>query len=1122
MVSYMIMKRAYAAGVLLLIAGFLLVAAVPNRVSAETILNSGTEIFEDTVWTKEGSPYLVRGMLGIAETATLSIEPGVEVQFSTSAGIEVLGRLFARGSPEEPIVFTSLSESEWKGISFENKEASSALDYAIVRYARSISDLYSKDLLISNTRVEYGRDGIDVSGSRLSLTNFSVENMYGEGIDISNGSDVTLKNIVLKNVDSGMVVYLGSEADISNLVIDTVWDSGGIDVFLNSKVTLRDSSIANIYDNDAIGVFASSSVTVRNTKITYGAYGGVAVYGGGSVDIQDSTISGFTDGSGLADYGRHPNQNPNSLFAKRNEIRGNAVGVSLYPDAASAYVLSDNSIYGNSELGLEISGAAAVDVSNNFWGDPSGPFHDTDNPDGKGDGIYVSSKSSVLFSPWLTSDPLAPDPCASGSCVSNVLFLPGIEASRLYEGLGCGATAEEKLWEPIGESLVRILRGAGDDKVERLFLDAAGASICPDIYTKSGDVIGAVRNSRIYQSFIDEMDGLEADGTLNDWEPAAYDWRLSLGDLLDKGAERGGNIYYSEATSTPYIEQTLRALAASSKTGRVSIVAHSNGGLVAKALLDRLGAAATELVDKVIVVGAPQSGAPVDIGALLYGYNQDISSYGVSILHSSVARTLAGNSPMAYHLLPSEDYLESTMGDAAHPVIRFSGAGYAKEAAAYGATIANRVALDDFLLAKEGGREKPEPDDIHSAEILNPVLIDYANGVHATLDAWAPPEGIEIVQIAGWGVDTVAGIDFYTLPAVGALAALEPVRAYRPIFTEDGDGTVPVPSALMMASSTDVRRYWVDLFAYNNETHSNRSHKDLFEIPSLNEFVKNIIKNSADTLPAYISTSQPPPETEKKTLTFFLHSPLTLELADASGNITGLTEDDSVVQGIPGSTYGEFGEVKYVSVPGGGQYELTLRGQASGTFSLDMQESSGGVVTLSSTIANVPTTEGTLASLTISGGIETASPLSVDTDGDGVAEISLAPSPGETVSYEPPEPEPLPEPEPEPARVSSTRGGRRVGAHSGVPAAPAVITPATPLEATPIKIAREEKAVPVAPKAQESSRAAVIPKESKGKSLNALQTASAYEASQQPAIKKLGRAFYTKLYGFWAALKKLF
>ncbi|MFA6278650.1 MAG: alpha/beta hydrolase [Candidatus Paceibacterota bacterium] len=698
-----------------------------------------------------------------------------------------------------------------------------------------------------------------------------------------------------------------------------------------------------------------------------------------------------------------------------------------------------------------------------------------------------------------------PDPCATpGACASNVLFFPGIEGSRLYEGTGCGGSAEEKLWEPLGESLWKILRGAGDEKVQQLFLNDVGESVCSDVYAKADDIIDSVGGSNIYKSFIDEMNGLEADGTINDWKPIAYDWRLSLSELLSQGTERDGKIYYSESTTTPYIEQTLRALAASSKTGKVTLIAHSNGGLVAKALLNQLGGSASKLVDKVVMVGAPQSGAPVGVGALLYGYDQGISSWGIPILHSDVAQKLAENSPMAYHLLPSQNYFDSVASDASHPVASFAGDAYASEISTYGATINNSSELDTFILA---------------STTLNAALVDYKNVTHSALDSWVP-EGIEVDQIAGWGADTVAGIDFYTPMLADAITALAPARAYRPIFTEDGDGTVPVPSALMMAQNTGVNRYWVNLFAYNKETHSSRSHKDIFEIPSLEYFIKNIITNSTSTLPAYILTSQPS-STNNKKLTFFLHSPLTLQLENSEGKITGLAADNSITQDIPDSTYGEFGEVKYITVPEG-SYQLTMHGQANGTFSLDIQESSGSVVTALSTIANLPTTPNTLASLTVSGGIDTVSALTVDEDGDGANIIIITSKLGETVNYVPLEdPEPVEEPEPEPiVKSSGGGGGRRVVESISVPVVAPTLATTTQIVATSTStVATATPSIsPVVKKKAKTllftappKKASVIP-----------QTASVFQASQQSALKNLSATVYNGINGFWSALKKFF
>ena len=1057
-----------------------LMLSVPSAALAATDITG--DITGDTEWTTDGNPYLVQGDITIEENATLSIRSGVVVQFAADDRMSVLGRLLVQGTPDAQIIFTSATDDEWNGIEFDNQEASSSLDNVVIQHANTaITDLYSKDLLVSNTRVEDGYIGIDAYGSHLSLDNFSAENLSGNALNLSYGSDVMLKNITLNTVNEGVDVSVDSKADIFNLLIDHSRGEAVV-IYSGSIVQIASSTIAHS-GGDAVAVFNSSSLTARNMRMTNGTGDGAWVYGGGSIDIQDSVISGFTDGTGIGDYGGQTGDPTNSLSLTNNEITNNDTGVGLYENSSS-YVISNNSIHDNVSYGLVSYRTQSVDASNNFWGDSSGPYSDLDNLTGKGDGIYYESKGTVLFSPWLSF--------WGTRLSSNVLFLPGIEGSRLYEGTGCGKDVEEKLWEPLGESLWKILRGAGDEKVRDLFLNDVGESVCDDIYAKAGDILDSAGGD-IYKSFIGEMNGMKAEGTIADWKPVAYDWRLSLDDLMKNGTERDGKIYYSEASSTPYIEQTLRALAASSKTGKVTIVAHSNGGLVAKALLNQLGGPTpklADLVDRVIMVGAPQSGAPVDVGALLYGYDQGISSWGIPILHSDVARGLALNSPMAYHLLPSENYLESIAGDVNHPVARFAGDAYAKEISAYGTTITNSTDLTDFL----------------RASALNSSLIDYANVQHSVLDSWTPPDGVKVDQISGWGADTVAGIDFYTPQLADAFTALEPTRAYRPIFTEDGDGTVPVPSALMMASSTSVKRYWLNLFSYNNETNSNRKHKDLFEIPSLQDFIKNIIENSTSTLPAYILSSQPPATSNKK-LTFFLHSPLTLQLTDSSGKVTGLAEDDSMTQDVPDSTYGEFGEVKYITVPESGAYTLTMHGQASGTFSLDIQEKTGGIITASSIVEGVPTTANTLATLTISGGIDTASLLSVDENGDGKNMIIITFKVGETVNYKPPAS----------ASESSSSSGSRNIRNSVIE--PVAIATSTATTIQPIVMNTSVLANPSTLLGIKKKTTAVTPEKTNA---NIAQTASVYDASQQPFFARWGSVIYNIFYGFWSALKKLF
>lgn len=563
----------------------------------------------------------------------------------------------------------------------------------------------------------------------------------------------------------------------------------------------------------------------------------------------------------------------------------------------------------------------------------------------------------------------------TGPKVSNVLFLPGIKGSRLYVDENGN---ERKLWEP-----------NGDDDVPELFLNEDGASLRSDVYVKPGGVIDdiALNLMNIYDSFLKDMDELQMEGTLNDFEAVPYDWRLSLSDNVNNGTERAGRIFYNEASSTPYIEQTLRELAVSSKTGKVTIVAHSNGGLVTKALLQKLGDTETmALVDKIIFVAVPQSGAPQALGALLFGQREQLPTQTwlpSFILSQETARAFAEHSPMGYHLLPSQAYFDAVREDYDHPVARFV-SGYQEETIAYDGVIGTFDELARYLRAEDGGRTKPSGSDLHTANVLRSNLIAYAEQTHTALDSWVPPNGVELYQIAGWGEDTISGVEFYEECSRSGCK-----EKYRPIFTEDGDGVVPVPSALAIAIQNHISRIWTNLRS------SNKDHGNILEFTPFRNFLIDLISGN-ENFSDSVSNQQPVSSTEKR-LRFILHSPLSLELHGDQGGVTGETENT-----LDGAVYGEFGEVKYIIAPAGQKYTLVMNGTGTGTFSLDIQEALGDEVISTATIANVPTTNETTASLTVENGLIDSSSLQVDLDGDAQIDFEISPEEYKTVVYEGP------------------------------------------------------------------------------------------------------------------------
>jgi|GEM_PF-3196362 len=586
------------------------------------------------------------------------------------------------------------------------------------------------------------------------------------------------------------------------------------------------------------------------------------------------------------------------------------------------------------------------------------------------------------------------------SGVSNVLFLPGIKGSRLYKpsdtcdpdlSLSCPSV---KLWEPSGDSLLRDL-----------FLTSSGESARSDVYVEEGDILATALGANFYASFVNQMNSLKDEGTITDWKPVAYDWRLSLDDIVTNGVKRGTKVYFQEETDTPYIEKTLRELAETSPTGKVSIVAHSNGGLVAKRLMQKLEQeGAADLVDKIIFVGVPQSGATQAMAGLLYGYGEALPFDACadnfflgqlcSLLGSrAIARELAEHSPMAYHLLPSQAYF-SQVQDAEHPIAKFSGTeGYTEERTSYGPEITSADEMYRFLTAEDGGRTKPAIEDTKNANVLSSEFLSYARSIHESIDTWTPPSNVQVFQIAGWGVNTVAGVEFYEQRNIfGGYKEL-----YRPIFVEDGDGVVPVPSALQMSQSLEnVQEFWVNLRESSRGPAVDRNHGDILELNEVRIILRDILTSKLAQLPQFISEDLLASEEGTK-LIFFLHSPLTLELYDLDGNHVGENLVGGFDENIPDIEYGEFGDVKYIIAPVD-NYEVVLHGKASGTFSLDVQRVDGNKIISTMTVADVPTTASTVATLNVSE--DGIAPLLVDMDGDGINDSSITLKDGETVFYQ--------------------------------------------------------------------------------------------------------------------------
>lgn len=112
----------------------LLIVIIYGNINAQTNI-SGGNVFGK--WTKANSPYRINGNITIPKDSTLSIEPGVSIQFGPRKHLKVDGRILALGKAKgtDSIWFTRQNTRDtnyWRGIKFIN--TSNSNDTSIFKY----------------------------------------------------------------------------------------------------------------------------------------------------------------------------------------------------------------------------------------------------------------------------------------------------------------------------------------------------------------------------------------------------------------------------------------------------------------------------------------------------------------------------------------------------------------------------------------------------------------------------------------------------------------------------------------------------------------------------------------------------------------------------------------------------------------------------------------------------------------------------------------------------------------------------------------------------------------------------------------------------------------------------
>lgn len=292
----------------------------------------------DTTWTIVDSPYIVSNEITI-NGATLTIDPGVNVKFGGAFSISVRdGMIKARGTTEKPILFTS------------NKLTPARGDY---NTAIHIDAYYDKKASceLSNVIIEYANTGIEIGA--IGISNYP--NL--DQCTIRN-SNTGIGLYPTKNDESPRAINI-NKCNIQN-------NSDGISI-----------STASYTLGDFVNITWNNILNNVNGIVFDGVYGN----SNSKVLISNNSIL-LNSGTGIKDG-----------WNSKRIIEYNGIGYNNKGLVMSGGEIHRNDIYLNSQ-GAEGKGNA----ENNYWGDSSGPYHDSLNPTGKGNPV-----SGVDFIPFATN-----------------------------------------------------------------------------------------------------------------------------------------------------------------------------------------------------------------------------------------------------------------------------------------------------------------------------------------------------------------------------------------------------------------------------------------------------------------------------------------------------------------------------------------------------------------------------------------------------------------------------------------------------------------------------------------------------------------------------------------------
>ena len=354
-------------------------------------------------WYQANSPYYVAGNITIPTSDTLTVEPGVEVNFMSHYNFTVNGFLEAVGTASDSIHFVpDTSTAAWGGLYFNNAPDNSHLDYCSISGVAGLvstpirCENYS-DPIISHCRITSTAGLVYPNIWVMDYSNPSISDcVITGGIHgirwYSGASNPVISGCTISNCTrSAVLKEFGNLTMIGCAIIDnTSLDYSGAGIrSVDHNLTLIDCTISNndspnhagggIYCKHGSHTLINCTINGNSCECTvWPIIGG----GGACFDSANANLSycSIYDNSSIPDGGGITFTGTGSLTIDHCTINGNGprygpslLGSGMWLEGSPTADITNTIISHNRGYGIHNHGTLTVDYTD-FYGNDSGPI----------------------------------------------------------------------------------------------------------------------------------------------------------------------------------------------------------------------------------------------------------------------------------------------------------------------------------------------------------------------------------------------------------------------------------------------------------------------------------------------------------------------------------------------------------------------------------------------------------------------------------------------------------------------------------------------------------------------------------------------------------------------------